>query len=79
MYHRSQRVLSKDRSIGSAKCRKSKRGLTIESSRSTSPFWRRRPSNGRHSSSKGRGYDPNVVVGASYSHADMLKFDSLYV
>lgn len=23
--------------------------------------------------------DPGLVVGASYSHADMLKFDNLYV
>ncbi|KAL8748637.1 MAG: hypothetical protein Q9184_007168, partial [Pyrenodesmia sp. 2 TL-2023] len=43
--------------------------------KSTSPFWRARPSAARHASSKGS--DSNIVVGASYSHADMLKFDSL--
>ena len=49
------------------------------SSRSTSPFWRQRPTNSRNGPSKSKAYDPNVVVGASYSHADMLKFDSLYI
>ncbi|KAI9850898.1 MAG: GTPase-activating protein [Thelocarpon superellum] len=45
------------------------------SDRTASPFWRRKPSPGRHESPKGR--EGNLVVGASYSHADMLKFDSL--
>lgn len=44
-------------------------------SKSTSPFWRNRPANTRNGSSNMP--DPNIVVGASYSHADMLKFDSL--
>lgn len=48
--------------------------------RTSSPFWRTRPSNPRRASSpKKPTRDPNIVVGASYSHADMLKFDSLYV
>ncbi|KAI9675607.1 MAG: GTPase-activating protein [Caeruleum heppii] len=45
------------------------------SSRSGSPFWRSRPQPSRQESSKAR--EGNLVVGASYSHADMLKFDSL--
>jgi len=45
-------------------------------SRNTSPFWQKRPTNGRNTSSKTP--DPNAVFGASYSHADMLKFDSLW-
>ena len=51
-------------------------GDSPPNSRSASSFWRNRPSNSRQGS--GKSYDPNVVVGASYSHADMLKFDSLY-
>ncbi|KAK3174870.1 hypothetical protein OEA41_002116 [Lepraria neglecta] len=41
----------------------------------TSPFWRNRPANARNGS--GKATDPNAVFGASYSHADILKFDSL--
>ncbi|KAH0538113.1 hypothetical protein FGG08_005275 [Glutinoglossum americanum] len=40
-----------------------------------SPFWRSRVSHTQRETSKTR--EPNIVVGASYSHADMLKFDSL--
>ena len=48
--------------------------------RSASPFWRSRTADGRHDSSpKKQSRDPGLVVGASYSHADMLKFDNLYV
>lgn len=43
--------------------------------RSTSPFWRNRPSNTKNESQKAS--EPKLVVGASYSHADMLNFDSL--
>ncbi|KAI9739032.1 MAG: GTPase-activating protein [Cirrosporium novae-zelandiae] len=43
--------------------------------RSSSPFWRTRPTGNRRDSQKA--FDPNVVVGAAYSHADILKFDSL--
>ncbi|MCJ1355634.1 MAG: GTPase-activating protein [Icmadophila ericetorum] len=46
---------------------------------SSSPFWNRRPSTGRQGSGKNKAYDPNVVVGASYSHTDMLKFESLNI
>ena len=49
--------------------------LTIFS-KSASPFWRNRPSNPRNISSKAA--DSNMVVGASYSHTDILKFDSLW-
>ncbi|KAI4195188.1 MAG: hypothetical protein LQ350_007362 [Teloschistes chrysophthalmus] len=41
----------------------------------TSPFWRSRPPIARHASSNTP--DSNIVVGASYSHGDLLKFDSL--
>ncbi|KAI9751791.1 MAG: GTPase-activating protein [Lichina confinis] len=41
---------------------------------SPAPFWRTRSS---ESQSKGR--DASKVVGAAYSHADMLKFDSLNI
>ncbi|RMZ84582.1 hypothetical protein DV737_g1171, partial [Chaetothyriales sp. CBS 132003] len=40
--------------------------------RSQSPFWRPRPDIQRQSSAKS-----GKVIGASYSHADMLKFDAL--
>ncbi|KAI4866715.1 RabGAP/TBC [Hypoxylon rubiginosum] len=43
------------------------------SDRSTSPFW----SVQREGTPKRTGRDPSLVVGASYSHADMLKFDNL--
>lgn len=43
--------------------------------RNTSPFWRNRPATLRNDS--GKTTDPNAVFGASYSHADILKFDSL--
>ncbi|KAI9769528.1 MAG: GTPase-activating protein [Geoglossum simile] len=42
---------------------------------SASPFWRPRGSHTQRETSRTR--EPNIVVGASYSHADMLKFDSL--
>lgn len=45
-------------------------------SKLTSPFWRNRPANPGKNGSVNTP-DPNIVVGASYSHADMLKFDSL--
>lgn len=42
-------------------------------SRSASPFWRSASSNSqRDTAGSGK------VFGASYSHADILKFDSLY-
>ena len=44
------------------------------SERSSSPFWRNRPQVQRQASSRS-----NKVIGASYSHADMLKFDSLSI
>ncbi|RDA87946.1 hypothetical protein CP532_1712 [Ophiocordyceps camponoti-leonardi (nom. inval.)] len=50
---------------------------------SSSPFWRppaRDNSNtARRGASTSSSRDSNIVVGAAYSHADMLKFDSLNV
>ena len=49
--------------------------------RSASPFWRPPPRDAagaqKRSVSGVAGRDTGKVVGASYSHADMLKFDSL--
>lgn len=45
------------------------------SSRSASPFWRTKSSNSQSDSGS---YDSKKVIGASYSHTDILKFDSLY-
>ncbi len=53
-----------------------------EDFRSSSPFWRARTSESRQDSSpknKSKDSGSGIVVGASYSHADMLKFDNLYV
>lgn len=43
---------------------------------SASPFWKAPQ---RDSTPKRTGRDSGLVVGAAYSHADMLKLDSLYV
>ncbi|KAG6243111.1 hypothetical protein E4U24_005510 [Claviceps purpurea] len=50
-------------------------------SRSASPFWKPpiRENAPTRSGTASAGRDPNFVVGAAYSHADMLKFDSLSV
>ncbi|KAF2969593.1 hypothetical protein GQX73_g3966 [Xylaria multiplex] len=48
-------------------------GLGDGPGRSSSPFWRAP----REGTPKRTGRDPNLVVGAAYSHADMLKFDNL--
>ena len=45
--------------------------------RTSSPFWGRRSSASQANQTRGKIHDPNIVVGASYSHADLLKFDSL--
>lgn len=45
-------------------------------SRSSSPFWWNRPSAPKRQVSSGS--DPNRVIGAAYSHTDILKLDSLY-
>ncbi|KHN96364.1 Rab-GAP/TBC domain protein [Metarhizium album ARSEF 1941] len=52
---------------------------THDSYRSASPFWRPpvREHAPKRSVTSPAGRDPNFVVGAAYSHADMLKFDSL--
>ncbi|KAF4636333.1 hypothetical protein G7Y89_g1761 [Cudoniella acicularis] len=52
--------------------------VQVERSESASPFWRGRTSDARRESSpKAPQRDSGLVVGASYSHADMLKFDNL--
>ncbi|KAI1812355.1 GTPase activating protein [Poronia punctata] len=49
--------------------------VQVDRSESTSPFWR--PP--REGTPKRAGRDASLVVGAAYSHADMLKFDNLNV
>ena len=66
-YYRSIRV-----SICRTKCIFS---LTDPEHSSASPFWRAPQ---RETTPKKGGRDPNLVVGAAYSHADLLKIDSLY-
>ncbi|ESU16966.1 hypothetical protein FGSG_13730 [Fusarium graminearum PH-1] len=49
---------------------------------SASPFWRPPPRDSLSSTSKRNvtsptGHGSGLIVGAAYSHADMLKFDSL--
>uniref|UniRef100_A0A0D2XML6 Uncharacterized protein n=1 Tax=Fusarium oxysporum (strain Fo5176) TaxID=660025 RepID=A0A0D2XML6_FUSOF len=49
---------------------------------SVSPFWRPPPrdnSTPKRNITSPTGHGSGLVVGASYSHADMLKFDSLSV
>lgn len=47
--------------------------IQVDRSESTSPFWRVQ----RDGPPKRNSRDHNLVVGAAYSHADMLKFDNL--
>ncbi|KAK2589460.1 GTPase-activating protein, partial [Conoideocrella luteorostrata] len=53
--------------------------VQVDRSESASPFWRPpiRGNASKRSVTTPAGRDPNFVVGAAYSHADMLKFDSL--
>ncbi|XMA13429.1 hypothetical protein WAI453_006220 [Rhynchosporium graminicola] len=53
--------------------------VQVERSESSSPFWRSRTAEGRRDTSpkKPPARDPSLVVGASYSHADMLRLDNL--
>ncbi|KAH7407598.1 GTPase-activating protein-like protein gyp1 [Cadophora sp. MPI-SDFR-AT-0126] len=53
--------------------------VQVERSESSSPFWRTRTAEGRRDTSpkKQPARDPGLVVGASYSHADMMRFDNL--
>ncbi|KAJ9141779.1 GTPase activating protein [Pleurostoma richardsiae] len=58
--------------------------VQVDRSDSASPFWRAPSSSSSsrdHAAAKKTGRDAtsNIVVGASYSHADMLKFDSLHL
>ncbi|CAK7202563.1 GTPase-activating protein [Sporothrix eucalyptigena] len=53
--------------------------VQVDRADSTSPFWRaphREPAP-KTSSDSGARRDPGIVVGAAYSHADILKFDAL--
>jgi len=43
----------------------------------TSPFWRSRPAAPRRTASSS--VDLTKVIGASYSYADMMNLDALYV
>ncbi|MCJ1443283.1 MAG: GTPase-activating protein [Stictis urceolatum] len=49
----------------------------IDSSGSSSPFWFARDSSSRRDSNKSKSPESHKVVGASYSHADILKLDEL--
>jgi TBC1 domain family member 2 len=50
-----------------------------ETGSSTSPFWKHRSGDKSGApADKPQKLDPNIVVGASYSHADILKIESLY-
>ncbi|KAK9415358.1 hypothetical protein SUNI508_10548 [Seiridium unicorne] len=60
-------------SSGSGKKPPQQEMIQVDRSESTSPFWKVQ----RETTPKKTGRDPNLVVGAAYSHADMLKFDSL--
>ncbi|KAF7952190.1 uncharacterized protein EAE97_001687 [Botrytis byssoidea] len=54
--------------------------VQVERAESSSPFWRARTASGRRDASpKKQSSDsgPGLVVGAGYSHADILKFDNL--
>ncbi|MCJ1310817.1 GTPase-activating protein [Agyrium rufum] len=51
--------------------------MQVDRSETGSPFWPRRTS--QNGPSKAKSYDPSVVVGASYSHTDVLKLNSLWV
>ncbi|CAJ2502892.1 Uu.00g102860.m01.CDS01 [Anthostomella pinea] len=62
-------------SSGSGKKTPQQEMVQVDRSESTSPFWRPQ----REATPKRTGRDPNMVVGAAYSHADMLKFDNLHV
>ncbi|KAM0475623.1 hypothetical protein ACHAPX_006947 [Trichoderma viride] len=55
--------------------------VQVDRSESASPFWRPplRDSTARRSATNPAGRDgSNLVVGAAYSHADVLKFETLY-
>ncbi|KXJ87667.1 GTPase-activating protein gyp1 [Microdochium bolleyi] len=50
--------------------------VQVDRSESASPFWRAQRDNGARKTSRG---DSGLVIGAAYSHADMLKVDSLNI
>ncbi|RFN44371.1 gtpase-activating protein gyp1 [Fusarium flagelliforme] len=69
-------------SSGSGKKPAQSEMVQVDRSESASPFWRPPPRDSLSSSSKRNiasppGHGSGLVVGAAYSHADMLKFDSL--
>ncbi|KAI9048560.1 hypothetical protein LZ554_007393 [Drepanopeziza brunnea f. sp. 'monogermtubi'] len=53
--------------------------VQVERSESASPFWRTRTAEGHRDQSpkKQASRDSSLVIGASYSHADMMRFDNL--
>ncbi|TDZ25872.1 GTPase-activating protein gyp1 [Colletotrichum orbiculare MAFF 240422] len=61
-------------SSGSGKKPSQQEMVQVDRSDSASPFWKPPP---RENAPKRTGRDSNLVVGAAYSHADILKFDSL--
>ncbi|KAI1438354.1 GTPase activating protein [Xylaria sp. CBS 124048] len=62
-------------SSGSGKKTPQQEMVQVDRSESSSPFWRAP----RDGTPKRTGRDANLVVGAAYSHADMLKFDNLNI
>ncbi|KAI1635098.1 rab-GTPase-TBC domain-containing protein [Biscogniauxia mediterranea] len=62
-------------SSGSGKKPPQQEMVQVDRSESATPFWRIQ----REGTPKRTGRDSNLVVGAAYSHADMLKFDNLSV
>ncbi|KAM0232689.1 hypothetical protein ACHAP5_010636 [Fusarium lateritium] len=69
-------------SSGSGKKPAQSEMVQVDRSESASPFWRPPPRDSHNSTPKRNmasptGHGSGLVVGAAYSHADMLKFDSL--
>ena len=53
--------------------------LTDDHYSTGSPFWRTSSANSQRDSNKQSPAPERKVIGASYSHADILKFNDLYV
>ncbi|KAI2624079.1 GTPase activating protein [Xylaria nigripes] len=62
-------------SSGSGKKTPQQEMVQVDRSESSSPFWRA----SRDGTPKRAGRDANLVIGAAYSHTDMLKFDNLNI
>ncbi|KAK3995144.1 GTPase-activating protein gyp1 [Cladorrhinum sp. PSN332] len=65
-------------SAGGKKATPSQEMVQVDRSDSASPFWRA-PQRETPPPKKTTARDSNLVVGAAYSHADILKFDSLNI